>query len=117
MQTEPGTLSAARCGELFLTIAEETYRLTRNAVHTLLFYGQSVPLVRRREIVHPDGSIVAETIIDGYISVHPSGRAVIAATRAGHFVIPNACFREVARGEALLALLFPVAPDHDGEVL
>jgi hypothetical protein len=122
MQTEPGTLSPGesgvcslgRGGGLSLTIAEESYRITRNDIHTLLFYGQSVPLTRTEEIVHPDGVIVAETFIDGYIAVHASGRAVIAETSAGFYGIPFACFQQVARGEVVSAPLFPVIPNPAG---
>lgn len=117
MQTEPGTLSLCGNGELFLAIAEETYPLTRNDIHTLLFYGQSVPLTRAEEIVHTDGAVVVTTIIDGYIAVHTSGRSVIAATRAGHFSIPFACFQRVARGEAASAPLFPALPTVAGGFL
>ncbi len=114
MQTESGTISLGRGGWLSLAIAEESYRLTRGDIHTLLFYGLSVPLVRTEEIVHPDGVIVAKTIVDGYIAVHPSGRAVIAETRTGFYSIPFACFQQVARGEAVSAPLFPVIPGHAG---
>ncbi|MDE4907304.1 hypothetical protein L0665_01540 [Methanogenium marinum] len=122
MQTESGILSPGECGglsfarggRLTLTIAEGNYQLTRNDIHTLLFYGHSVPLTRTEEIVHPDGAIVVETFIDGYIAVHASGRAVIAETRAGFYSIPFACFQQVARGEAVSAPLFPVIPNHTG---
>lgn len=114
MQTEAATLSVARCGGVTLAITEETYRLTRDALHTLLFYGQSVPLVRRRESVHPGGVIVAESVIDGSLSVHLSGRVVIVETRAGQFAVPFGCFREVARGEVISAPLVLVAGDRGG---
>lgn len=117
MQTEAATLSVARCGGVTLAIAEETYRLTRGALHTLLFYGQSVPLVRRRESVHPGGVIVAETVIDGYVSVHLSGRVVIVETRAGQFAVPFGSFQQVARGEVISAPLVPVAQGDAGGVL
>lgn len=114
MQTEPGTLALGRGGILSLTLAEETYRLTRDDVHTLLFYGQSVPLTRTEETAHSDGAVIVTTVIDGHITVHASGRAVIVVTRAGHFTIPFASFQQVARGEAVSAPLFPAMPDCTG---
>ena len=117
MQTETGTLSLARYGGISLSLAGETYWLSREALHTLLFYGRSVPLVRRRESVHPGGVIVAETVIDGYVSVHPSGRVVVVATRAGEFAVPFGRFQQVARGEVLAAPLVLVAPGVCGGFL
>jgi len=110
MQTEPGTLALGREGALSVTIAEETYPLSRDDIHTLLFYGQSVPLTRTEETGQPDGAIVVTTVIDGHITVHASGRAVLVATRAGHFSVPFASFQQVARGEAVSAPLFPAMP-------
>ncbi|KAF1078871.1 hypothetical protein [Methanogenium sp. MK-MG] len=118
MQTEPGTLALGRGETLFLTIAEETYQLSRDDIRTLLFYGQSVPLTRNdEEHVQPDGSVIVTAIIDGHITVHASGRSVLVATRAGHFAIPFAGFRQVARGEAVSAPLFPTMPDCMGGCL
>lgn len=114
MQTESGTISLMWSGGISLALAEERYRLTRNDIHTLLFYGQRVPLIRTEEIVHPDGAIVAGRVVDGFIAVHPSGRAVIAETRGGSWGIPFACFQQVARGEVVSAPLFPVIPNHAG---
>jgi len=110
MQTEPGTLALGRRGILSLSIAEETYYLTRDDIHTLLFYGQSVPLIRTEETAHPDGAILVTSVIDGHIAVNVSGRAVLVATRAGHFSIPFVSFQQVARGEAVSAPLFPTMP-------
>ncbi len=92
MQNEPGTLSLCGNGRLCLAIAEETYRLSRDDIHTLLFYGQSVPLARTKETANPDGAVVVTTVIDGHITVHASGRAVIAATRDGLFQHPVCLF-------------------------
>ena len=117
MQTETGTLTMGTLGGLILAIAEEPYRLTRDDIHTLLFYGQSVPLTRTEETVHPGGTIVVTTIIEGHITVHASGRAVIIATRKGHFSIPFACFQQVARGEAASAPLIPAIPSIAGGIL
>ncbi len=90
MQTEPGTLSFGRGGPLFLSIAGETYRLTRDDIHTLLFYGQSVPLTRTEDgDVCPDGAVIVTTV-------------------------PFASFQQVARGEAVSAPLFPAMPDVTG---
>ena len=152
MQTEPGTLALGTGGTLFLTIAEESYRLTRDDIHTLLFYGQSVPLSRTEERAcstprstasstprstasstarsppfttasspassptnRPDSAAVMLTsVIDGHITVHLSGRAVLLVTRAGYFAIPLVSFQQVARGEAVSAPLFPVMPDTTG---
>ena len=114
MQNEPGTLALGKGSALFLTIAEETYRLTRDAVHTLLFYGQSVPLSRTQETACPGGAIMMTSVIDGHIVVHASGRAVLVVTRAGYFAIPFASFQQVARGEAVSAPLFPTMPDITG---
>ena len=114
MQPEPGTLSFGSGGGLTLTLAEETYRLARDDIHTLLFYGQSVPLSRTAETPRPGGAAVVATVIDGHIAVHTSGRAVIAATRAGCYTIPFACFQRVARGEAASAPFFPAMPDCHG---
>ena len=117
MQTEPGTLSLCGNGGLSLTIAEETYQLTRDDIHTLLFYGQSVPLSRTEETATPDGAVIVTSVIDGHITVHASGRAVIVATRAGLYSIPFACFQQVARGEAVSAPLFPAVPAMAGGIL
>ncbi|WFN34947.1 hypothetical protein L1S32_02170 [Methanogenium sp. S4BF] len=117
MQTEPGTLSLVRGGTLALHLAEETYSLTRDDIHTLLFNGQSVPLTRTEEVNNPDGAVFVSTVIDGHITVHASGRAVIAATRGGLYSIPFACFRQVTRGEAASAPLFPVHPALAGGFL
>ena len=114
MQPEPGTLALARQGNLRLFVAEETYRLTRDDIHTLLFYGQSVSLSRTQETACPGGAVLVETVIDGHITVHASGRAVLVVTRAGHFTIPFASFQQVARGEAVSAPLFPAMPDFAG---
>ena len=114
MQSEPGTLALLRGGRLSVAIAEETYTLSRDDVHTLLFYCRSVPLVRSDERVHPDGAVFITTVIDGHITVHPSGRSVYVITRAGSFAIPFAGFQAVARGEAASAPLFPVMPDIAG---
>lgn len=139
MQTEPGTLALGTGGILFLTIAEESYRLTRDDIHTLLFYGQSVPLSRTEERACPtarsppfttasspasspvsspprpdSAAVMITTVIDGHITVHPSGRAVLLVTRAGYFAIPLVSFQQVARGEAVSAPLFPVMPDTTG---
>lgn len=114
MQTEPGTLALGRGGTLSLTLAEETYLLTRDDIHTLLFYGQSVPLTRTEETAHPDGAVIVTTVIDGHIAVHASGRAVLITTRAGYFSVPFVCFQQVARGEAVSAPLFPAMPDGTG---
>lgn len=114
MQTKPGTLALHRGGILSISIAEETYRLTRDDVHTLLFYGQSITLTRTEEITHSDGAVFVTTVIDGHITVHPSGRSVIVATWEGHFSIPFSGFQQVARGEAVSAPLFPVIPDIMG---
>jgi len=114
MQSEPGTLAQGKSGALHVILAEERYRLTRTDLKTLLFYGQSVPLVRTEEAVHPDGAVVTTSVIDGHVTVHASGRAVLIATRAGHFSIPFASFQQVARGEAVSAPLFPVLPDITG---
>jgi hypothetical protein len=136
MQTEPGTLALGTGGTLSLTIAEESYRLTRDDIHTLLFYGQSVPLSRTEERAcstprsppfttasSPASSptnrldsaaVMITTVIDGHITVHPSGRAVLLVTRAGYFAIPLVSFQQVARGEAVSAPLFPVMPDTTG---
>ena len=117
MQTEPGTLSLCGKGGLSLTIAEETYQLTRDDIHTLLFYGQSVPLSRTEETANPDGAVIVTTVIDGHITVHASGRAVLVTTRAGYFSVPFACFQQVARGEAVSAPLFPALPAIAGGTL
>ena len=117
MQTEPGTLSLCGNGGLSLTIAEETYQLTRDDIHTLLFYGQSVPLSRTEETANPDGAVIVTTVIDGHITVHASGRAVLVTTRAGYFSVPFACFQQVARGEAVSAPLFPALPPIAGGTL
>ncbi|WFN33441.1 hypothetical protein L1S32_06155 [Methanogenium sp. S4BF] len=114
MQTEPGTLSPGNGGGLCLALAEETYRLARDDIHTLLFYGQSVPLTRTERQVHPDGTIVAAAVIDGHIAVHVSGRAVLITTRAGLYSIPFVSFQRVARGEAASAPLFPAMPAYAG---
>ena len=114
MQTESGMLSVAPCGGLCLSIAEDRYFLTRTDIHDLLCYGQRVPLVRKKETVYSDGTIVAETRTDGHISVHPSGRAVIAVTRTGHVAIPFIRFQEVARGEVSVILISSVSLDHAG---
>ena len=114
MQTESGILSVAPCGGLCLTIAEDRYLLTRTDIHDLLCYGQRVPLVQRKETVYSDGTIVAETRTDGHISVHPSGRAVIAVTRTKHVAIPFIRFQEVARGEVSVILISSVSLDHAG---
>ncbi|WAI01799.1 hypothetical protein [Methanogenium organophilum] len=119
MQPEPGTLALAGGGTLSLSLAEETYSLTRDDIHTLLFYGQSVPLTRTNETDTGTscGAVVPETVIDGHITVHASGRAVLATTRAGHFAIPFASFQQVARGEAVSAPLFPAVPNTAGGFL
>ena len=115
MQPEPGTLAQARGGTLVVTVAEETYYLGRDEVHALLFYGQSVPLTRIEEDgVCSNGAVFITTIIDGHITVHASGRAVLVVTRAGHFTIPFTSFQQVARGEAVSAPLFPTMPDFAG---
>jgi hypothetical protein len=54
------------------------------------------------------------SVIDGHITVHLSGRAVLLVTRAGYFAIPLVSFQQVARGEAVSAPLFPVMPDTTG---
>ena len=113
MHNDPGTLSLARCGGISLTIAEETYQLTRNDIHTLLFYGQSVPLSRTEETVCPGGAVMITSVIDGHIAVHASGRAVLVVTRAGYFAVPFTSFQQVARGEAVSCPIFPVVPDND----
>ncbi len=117
MQTEPGTLSLGRGGTLSLHLAEETYRLTRDDIHTLLFYGQSVPLIRTEETNKSDGAVIVSPLIDGHITLHASGRAVIAVTRGGLYSIPFACFQQVARGEASSAPLFPAHPALAGGFL
>ncbi|WAI00397.1 hypothetical protein [Methanogenium organophilum] len=115
MQTEPGTIARGRGGTLSITIAEETYPLTRDDTHTLLTYGQSVPLARIGDRdVRPDKAIFGTTVIDGHITVHTSGRAVLVVTRTGLFSVPLASFRQVVRGEAVSAPLFPVMPDIMG---
>lgn len=116
MQPEPGTLALLRGGKLALTIAEETYTLSRDDVHSLLFYCRSVPLARADEHLQPDGALFITTVIDGHIAVHPSGRSVYIVTRAGTFAVPFASFQAVARGEAVSAPLFPVLPDIAGGV-
>ena len=115
MQPEPGTLAQARGEGLSVTVAEETYHLGRDDIHALLFYGQSVPLLRFEEDgVCSNGAVFINTVIDGHITVHTSGRAVLVVTRAGHFTIPFASFQQVARGEAVSAPLFPTMPDIAG---
>jgi len=115
MQPEPGTLGQGRGETLTVTVAEETYYLGRDDIHNLLFYGQSVPLLRHEEDgVCSNGAIFMVTIIDGYITVHASGRAVLVVTRAGHFTIPFTSFQQVARGQAISAPLFPAMPDVMG---
>ena len=111
MQNETGTLALGRGGTLFLSIAEESYRLTRDNIHTLLFYGQSVPLSRTEETACSGGAVMVTSVIDGHIVVHASGRAVLVVTRAGYFAVPFASFQQVARGEAISCPLFPVMPD------
>jgi hypothetical protein len=117
MQTEPGTIALLKGGMLSVTIGDETYTLSRDDVHTLLFYCRSVPLVRSDEDVQPDGALFITTVIDGHITVHPSGRSVYVVTRAGSFALPFASFQAVARGEAISAPLFPVLPDIAGGVV
>jgi len=118
MQTEPGTLSFGKGGTLTLSLAEETYRLTRDDIHTLLFYGQSVPLTRTEDRdVCPNGAVIVTTVIDGHITIHASGRAVLVVTRSGHFSVPFASFQQVARGEAVSAPLFPTMPGIIGGLL
>jgi len=117
MQSEPGLVAFAPQGALVIAIAEETWQLTRDDIHTLLFYGQSVPLTRTEEDVTADGEMIPDTYIDGHITVHPSGRAVIVATWAGYLTIPFASFRKVACGEASSAPLFPVLPDIAGSIV
>ena len=117
MQSEPGTLALGRGKTLSITVADETYYLGRDDIHALLFYGQSVPLTRIEEDgVSSNGAVFINTIIDGHVVVHASGRAVMIATRAGHFSIPFASFQHVARGEAVSAPLFPVLPDITGDL-
>lgn len=112
---EPGLVAFAPRGALVIAIAEETWQLPRDDVHTLLFYGQSVPLTRTEEMdVTADGEMITDTYIDGHITIHPSGRSVIVATWNGYFTIPFTSFRKVARGEASSAPLFPVMPDVAG---
>ena len=111
MPNETCTLALLRGGTLLLSIAEESYRLTRDNIHTLLFYGQSVPLSRTEETACSGGAVMVTSVIDGHIVVHASGRAVLVVTRAGYFAIPFAIFQQVARGEAISAPLFPVMPD------
>lgn len=117
MQNESGMLVLGRSGTLCLTIAEETYRITRDDIHALLFYGQSVPLTRTEETVHPGGVVVTTSVIDGSLTVHTSGRAVLVAAKAGSFVIPFVSFQRIARGEAVSLPLFPLVPGITGDVV
>ena len=115
---QPGLIAFAAQGGLVIAIADETWKLTRDDIHTLLFYGQSVPLIRTGEMdVTADGEVIADTSIDGHITTHPSGRVVIVATWAGYFSIPFTSFQQVARGEASTAPLFPVMPDCIGGIV
>lgn len=95
MQTEPGTLAQGRGEGLLVTVAEQTYYVGRDDIHNLLFYGQSVPLLRHEEDgACSNGAIFMVTFIDGHITVHASGRAVIIMSRAGrleNFVRDSFC--------------------------
>ncbi|MDE4907744.1 hypothetical protein L0665_03845 [Methanogenium marinum] len=115
MQPEPGTLAQGRGETLTVTIAEETYYLGRDDIHALLFYGQSIPLTRIEEDgISSNGAVFITTVIDGHITVHASGRAILIVTRAGYFTIPFTSFQQVARGDAVSAPLFPTMPDFAG---
>jgi hypothetical protein len=116
--TEPGTLSLGENDVLRVEIDGESYRIESKEIRALLFYGRVVPINQVLRKTSADGVEKSEVIsIEGHAALNRTGKAVILSTRAGHFIVPLVSFQRVARGDAVSAPLFPLAPDYqDGPV-
>ena len=100
--TEPGTLSHGAGGALHIAVDTDHYRIRAEDARSLLFYGRAIPIYEDRS----QGDIA----IEGYAAMNASGKTVMLHTLVGSYIIPLVSFQRVARGEAISAPLFPLAP-------
>lgn len=111
-----GTIQTGTRGKLDIIIEDEHYYISSEDVKNLIFYGRSVPVLKKLTEKNDEWAEIFSTEIAGHVTMNTAGRSVHVVTIRGTFIIPLFSLQKVARGEVVSAPLFQIMPDLRGGV-